>query len=165
MAILSQRKDFPMNTGLKSDCAPLNGLIGKILEQSDRVRERSGRVRFMRDPTRGGLAQTLNEVAAASRCRIELDEAAIPVRPGVRAVCDLVGIDPLEMACEGRFLAVLPKGHQRRAMEVLASQPLCRGAAVIGRVGEGPGDVVLRTRAGARRLLAMPLGERLPRIC
>lgn len=155
--ILSLREGLGLDADLKSDAAPLVEPVAALL--------RACEVHTLRDPTRGGLAQTLNEVAAASHVRIELDEAAIPVRTGVRAVCDLVGIDPLEMACEGRFLAVLPKDHERRAMEVLASQPLCGGAAVIGRVGEGPGDVVLRTRAGARRLLAMPLGEHLPRIC
>jgi hydrogenase expression/formation protein HypE len=155
--ILSLREGLGLDADLRSDATPLVRPVFALIEACE--------VHTLRDPTRGGLAQTLNEIASASGCRIELEEGSVPVRPGVRAVCDLVGIDPLEMACEGRFLAVLPATQAEAAIRAVIDMPSCAGAAVIGRVREGPGDVVLRTRAGARRLLAMPLGEHLPRIC
>lgn len=155
--ILSLREGLGLEADLKSDAAPLAAPVAALLSACT--------VHTLRDPTRGGLAQTLNEIASASKCRIELNEAAVPVRPAVRTVCDLVGIDPLEMASEGRFLVVLPEEEAQAAMSALSEHPVCEGASIIGRVRKGPEDVVLRTRAGARRTLAMPLGEHLPRIC
>ena len=155
--IMSLREGLGLETDLKSDATPLCAAVGKLISACT--------IHTLRDPTRGGLAQTLNEIAGSSHCRIELDQASVPIRPAVRAVCDLVGIDPLEMASEGRFLAVLPKAQAERALQILSSIPACRGACAIGRVVKGDGDVVLRTRTGARRTLAMPLGEHLPRIC
>jgi hydrogenase expression/formation protein HypE len=120
----------------------------------------------MRDPTRGGLSSALNELAAASRVGVVLDEAAIPVRPEVHAACELLGLDPLYVANEGKLIAVVPPDDADRVLGAMRAHPLGRGAAVIGRVvAEHPGLVVLNSLVGGERVVTMLAGEQLPRIC
>ena len=120
----------------------------------------------LRDPTRGGLATALCEIALSSKVGIRLDEAEIPVRPEVRGACELLGFDPLYVACEGRFLAIVPGDDAERALAAVRSQPGGEGARRIGSVvAEDAGRLVLRTRIGSHRLLERLSGEQLPRIC
>ena len=146
---------------LRSDCAPLGGLVETLLASG-------ARVHAMHDPTRGGVAVTCNEVAGRSNARIILDESAIPVRPEVAAICEMLGLDPLYVACEGRVLAWVADGDADRALAALRSHPLGRDAAVIGSVEVArPGGVpvLLRTRIGGERPLDLLSGTDLPRIC
>jgi hydrogenase expression/formation protein HypE len=158
-AVLTCREGLGMESpGLLSDCAPLWPCVDELL--------RAGvELHAMRDPTRGGLAQCLNELARSAGARFEIDQDCIPVRPEVAAVCSLTGLDPLSLACEGRFVAVVPPGDADRVLEMLRGACGCGAASVIGRVSDGRGDVVLRTALGASRMLPMPAGELLPRIC
>ena len=158
-AILCARGDMALDTPIESDCAPLNGLIGALLDAAPGIR-------FMRDPTRGGAATVLNEVAAASGLAIELDEARLPMREEVKAFCEILGLDPLYLANEGRVLVIAPAQEADAALGAMRAHPLGAGAAAIGRVTDGePGRVVLRTLVGGRRLVDMLVGEQLPRIC
>lgn len=121
-------------------------------------------VHALRDPTRGGLAAVLCELAGALSVRVE--EGRVPVRPEVSDACELLGLDPLHVACEGRFVAFVAAEDAHRALEVMRSFPVCAGAAIIGEAGHGPaGQVVLRGPFGSERLLELPSGEQLPRIC
>ncbi len=159
LAIMLQREGLTFRSDLASDCAPLNGLIAALLA------ELPADVRCMRDPTRGGVATTLNEWANFG-IGIELDEEAIPVRPAARAACEILGLDPLYIANEGKVLVAVAPAAAERALEILRAHPLGAEAAVIGRVTEEhPGRVVLRTAYGARRILGMLTGDPLPRIC
>jgi hydrogenase expression/formation protein HypE len=161
MTILTQREGLTFDSPLQSDCAPLNGLVASLLEAVG-----SGRVHVLRDPTRGGLATTLNEIASASQVGIEIDEAAIPVREPVRAACELLGLDPLYVANEGKLVAIVEQSVASQALTALRQHPLGAEAALIGRLsGEHAGRVVLRTPLGARRIVNMLMGEQLPRIC
>jgi hydrogenase expression/formation protein HypE len=120
----------------------------------------------MRDPTRGGLASTLNELSVASRVGVKLTETAIPIRPEVRAACELLGLDPLYVACEGRLVAVIPPADAERLLGVMREHPLGRSAAFIGEVvGEHRGLVTVRTPIGGERVVPMLAGDQLPRIC
>jgi len=146
---------------LASDCAPLAGLAAALLESGVRVRA-------LHDPTRGGLVTTCHETAGRSGLRMVLDEAAIPVRPEVQAVCELLGLDPLGLACEGRFLAWVAREDADRALAVLSNHPLGREAALMGTVEARrleTGPVALRTVSGILRPLDLPSGMNLPRIC
>ena len=166
MAILSQRKDFPMKTGLKSDCAPLNGLIGKILEQSDRVREWSGRVRFMRDPTRGGVATTLCELVEGRPFGVRIREPDLPLRDEVLGLCEMFGFDPLYVPNEGKVLLVVDPTVSRDVLEVMRAHPDGEHAAMVGEItGSDQGKVILETATGGSRIVHMLTGEQLPRIC
>ena len=159
LAIMLQREGLTFQSELTSDCAPLNGLIAALLA------ELPEEVRCMRDPTRGGLATTLNEWAGVG-VGIEIDEEAVPVRPAALAACEILGLDPLYIANEGKVLIAVAPASVERALAILRSHPLGREAAVIGRVTEEhPGRVVLRTAYGARRVLDMLAGDPLPRIC
>jgi hydrogenase expression/formation protein HypE len=159
VAILSVREGIEFETVVESDTAPLADLARAILEVAPDVR-------CMRDPTRGGLASTLNELAAASRVGVRVDEAAVPLLPGVHAACELLGLDPLYVASEGRLVAVVPEASADRALAAMRAHPRGRDAAVIGRVvAEHPGMVTLRSVAGGERVVAMLAGEQLPRIC
>lgn len=158
MALMAARKDFRLETDLQSDVAPLWPLLAPVLE--------SVKVTSMKDPTRGGLAAAINEMARKAGVGVELAEQDIPVRPEVRAIADLLGLDPLQAACEGRVVMTVAAEDAERALQRLREHPLGRGAAIIGWVTvERPGRVVLRTSVGGRRLLEMPLGDPLPRIC
>jgi hydrogenase expression/formation protein HypE len=120
----------------------------------------------MRDPTRGGLSSALNELATASGVGVELDESAIPLRNEVRAACEMLGLDPLYVANEGKLIAVVTPDDAQRVLEALRSHPLGRAATVIGRVvAEHPGLVTLRSLVGGTRVVSMLAGEQLPRIC
>ena len=159
MAILTSREGLSFHSRVTSDTASLNGLVeAMLLATSD--------VHAMRDPTRGGLATTLNEFAAASRNGILLDEAAIPVRPEVRGACSVLGIDPLYVANEGKLVAAVPAAVAAKVLAGMRRHPLGREAAIIGEVvAENPGMVAMRTAFGATRIVDMPVGEQLPRIC
>lgn len=159
ISVLSKREGIDFKTKVKSDSAPLNGLIGRVLKVSRKVR-------FMRDPTRGGIATTLNEMAEAGRFGIAIDEERLPVRPGVREACELLGFDPLYLACEGRVIVVVAAEDAARVLATMRRDKLGKGAAMIGRVlNDHKGKVYVRTLSGGKRLVDMLSGEQLPRIC
>jgi hydrogenase expression/formation protein HypE len=160
IAVMSAREGLLLNEQIHSDCAPLAGLIGKLLEAGLPVHA-------MRDPTRGGLATTLNEIALAASVQIEVEEERIPVRPGVRGACEIFGFDPVYLANEGKFLLFLPEDSAEAALAIMRQHPLGAGAEKIGWVRESaarPG-VRLLTGIGGSRILDMLVGEQLPRIC
>lgn len=156
-AVAVARGQWGFRSRLRSDCAPLHRLVERALG--------AGGVRLARDPTRGGLATTLNEFADETGMEFELDESAVPVGRGVRAVAALLGLDPLYMANEGKVVLVAAPGRAAAVLHALRTHPLGRRAAVVGRVAAGPAGVWLRTAAGSRRRLIMLEGEQLPRIC
>jgi len=159
IAVLSQREGFAFQGDLKSDCAPLNGLVGSILDVCPSMR-------CLRDPTRGGLATTLNEIASRSGVGIALEEVKIPVRESVRGTCELLGLDPLYLANEGKLVAICPAQETEKVLEAMRAHPLGKHAEVIGQVTEqNPGRVTLQTLIGGRRLLDMLTGTQYPRIC
>lgn len=159
LAILSTRQGLSFDAPVVSDCASLNHLVMKVLDAV-------GDVHVLRDPTRGGLATTLNEIAGQSGVGIFVNEGALPIDPAVAGGCAVLGLDPLYLANEGKMICIVPGPMAERAMEVLRADPLGRAAAVIGEVrDEHPGKVVLVTRIGGKRLLGMLEGEQLPRIC
>lgn len=159
IAVMSVREGIEFSGDLASDAAPLHILVAGLLEAAPGVR-------CLRDPTRGGLASTVNELAGASKVCIELDEAAIPVHAPVRGACELLGLDPMYVANEGKLVAIVDSSEAGAALEALRSNPLGREAAVIGRVTQGPaGMVSLRTAAGSSRIVDLLAGEQLPRIC
>ncbi len=159
IAVLVSRGDFSLEGEIRSDCAPLNGLVERMLEASKDIH-------VLRDPTRGGLATTLWEIARASGVGVVIDEEKIPLREEVKGVCELLGYDPYYLASEGRLLAFVPQGEAERVLEAMKSHPLGREAAIIGRAVESPqGRVLLRTKIGGHRLLEPLSGEQFPRIC
>ena len=144
---------------LQSDCAALNGLAAALLTAVPETR-------VLRDPTRGGVATTLNEFIEGTPLGIELEEKAVPVRPAVQAACELLGLDPLYCANEGKLLAVVPAERAEAALAALRSLPEGENAARIGRVtADFPGKLVIRTPLGGRRILQKLSGAQLPRIC
>ena len=171
MTIMTQREGLRFDSPLASDCAPLNGLVADLLAAVASITPQGGEgcggaVHCLRDPTRGGLATTLNELAARSQVGIEIEETAIPVHEAVRGACELLGLDPLYVANEGKLVAIVAPEAAERALAALQAHELGREAAIIGRVTEAhPGRVVLRTALGARQWLQMLTGEQLPRIC
>jgi hydrogenase expression/formation protein HypE len=159
IAVLSVRDGLAFETPVDSDCAPLAALVGGLVEAGVELH-------CLRDPTRGGLATALGEIAADAGVAIEIDEAAVPVTDAVAGACELLGLDPLYVACEGRLVAFVPATEAERAVALLRRHPLGAGATRIGTVEAEPGGMVtLRTRLGARRLLDLLSGEQLPRIC
>lgn len=157
-AVLMARGEIPFAGELLSDCRPLHQLSAAALEADG--------VRTLRDPTRGGVATTLNEFVEGSALTIELEEDAIPVDPAVAAACDLLGLDPLYSACEGRMLAIVSPGQADAVLDALHQTSGGEHAAMIGRVTESrPGHVVLRTALGGSRILGKLTGAQLPRIC
>ena len=159
IAIMSVREGIEFETVLESDTAPLAGLTEAMLEACPAIR-------CMRDPTRGGLSSALNELAAASGVGVRLVEAAIPIRPEVHAACEMLGLDPLYVANEGKLIAVVPAEDADRLLEVMRGHPLGQNAAVIGEVvAEHPGLVLLRSLVGGERIVPLLAGEQLPRIC
>ena len=159
ISVLSEREGIEFKTKVKSDSAPLNGLIRKALSVS-------GAVRFMRDPTRGGVGTTLNEIVALQQFGISLDEAAIPVSRGVRQACELLGFDPLYLACEGRVIFIVGKEDAGKVLKTIRRDVHGRTANIIGEVTKDhSGKVSLRTIAGGKRIVGMLSGEQLPRIC
>ncbi len=159
IAVLSQREGFRFQGELMSDCAPLNDLVGKMLDTCPSIR-------CMRDPTRGGLATTLNEIALASGVEMVLEEEKLPIRESVKGVCGLLGLDPLYLANEGKLIAICPGNKSERLLEVMKKHPLGRDAKMIGRVTEeNRARVVLHTLIGGHRILDMLTGAQYPRIC
>jgi hydrogenase expression/formation protein HypE len=159
IAIISQREGLAFESAIQSDCAPLAGVVLALLEAGIAVH-------CLRDLTRGGLTSALNEIATAARLAIDVDERAIPVGETVRGACELLGLDPLSVANEGRFVAFVPVSDLPRTLAVMRGCPVSAGAVPIGRVSGGPaGLVTLTSQIGARRILDMPSGEQLPRIC
>jgi hydrogenase expression/formation protein HypE len=160
MAILSVREGLEFESQIRSDCASLNGMIGEVLDAVGLA------VHTMRDPTRGGLASTLNEIASASGVGVEIDETRLPVRPEVQAACELLGFDPVYVANEGKAVFFVAPEAAERALEVLRAHPLGRQAARIGQVTSAhPRLLVARTAMGANRVIPLQIGEQLPRIC
>ncbi len=159
MAIMSQREGLRFEAEIASDVAPLHTLVQAMLEVCPEVH-------CLRDPTRGGLATTLNELATQSGVEIIVEEARIPVRPAVQSLCELLGIDPLYVANEGKLVAIVPEAAAGQVLAAMKAHPLGREAAIIGQVRSGrAGRVSLRTTLGAHRILDMMVGELLPRIC
>lgn len=159
LAIMTQREGLRFDSPLQSDCAPLNALVAAMIRACPNIH-------VLRDPTRGGLATTLNELAAQSGVGIEIDEALVPVHEPVRAASELLGLDPLYVANEGKLVAIVEGRDASRVLGVMRSQRYAEEAAVIGRVvADHPARVVLHSLLGTRRLLDMLAGEQLPRIC
>ncbi|MEU9778796.1 hydrogenase expression/formation protein HypE [Streptomyces sp. NPDC047968] len=159
IAILSVREGMEFGVGVESDCAPLGGLVDAMLAVTPDLH-------VLRDPTRGGLAASLNEIAAASGTGVVIEERAVPVPEPVAAACAFLGLDPLLVANEGKLVAFVPREHADAVLDAMRAHPLGREAAVIGEaVEDHPGMVVARTSLGGTRVVDMPLGEQLPRIC
>ncbi len=160
MAVMSVREGLEFESEIRSDCAALNGMIEEVLDAA------GSQVHAMRDPTRGGLASTLNEIANASNAGVAIDEASVPVRPEVQAACELLGFDPVYVANEGKAVFFVAAEAADRVLEVLRAHPLGKDAARIGRVtAEHRGILVARTTMGSNRVIAPMIGEQLPRIC
>ena len=159
MAVLSERESLGFTPSITSDCAPLSGMIKKILASGSRIK-------FMRDPTRGGLATTLNEFVNTQKYGILIDEQTIPVNDGVRALCEILGYDPLYIANEGKVVIVVSAHDADKVCEILKDDSLGRDAAIIGEVVVEPkGKVCLKTLIGGTRVIDMLVGDQLPRIC
>ncbi len=159
IAILSVREGLEFGATVESDTAPLNGLVADLLDETRNIH-------VLRDPTRGGVASTLNEIARASQVGIVIDERNLPVQDAVRAACELLGMDPLYVANEGKLIAMAPPADAERLLARMRAHPLGRQAAIIGRVtADHPGLVAARTGIGGTRIVDMMVGEQLPRIC
>jgi hydrogenase expression/formation protein HypE len=159
MAILCRREGLQLENEIRSDSAALHDLVRAMLEACPEIH-------VLRDPTRGGVATTLNEIAQQSKVGIRLEEADLPVREDVAGACELLGLDPLYVANEGKLLAIVPERFSRELLEVMRAHPLGRSSCRIGEVlAEDCGRVFLRTRIGGHRLIDMLRGEQLPRIC
>ena len=161
MTIMAGRKEISLQSPMQSDCACLNGLIEMLLV------ELGEDVKFMRDPTRGGLAATLNEIAASAKVSVEIGEAALPIHPAVRGAAEMLGFDLLNVANEGKVVVVVSPQAADKALEICRAHSLGRQAAMIGRVAEADPQplVELMTKIGGRRVVQMPYGRDLPRIC
>jgi len=160
MTVISQREEMKFRSQLKSDCASLAGLIGELLENT------SG-IKFMRDPTRGGLAATLNEIARSTALSVEIRETDIPIRPAVQAAADMLGFDVLAIANEGKFVAIVSPESADECLNICRNNKLGKEANIIGEI-VGTLDVPLveiETRIGGKRIVQMPYGRELPRIC
>ena len=159
IAVLSQREGLSFATELESDCAPLNGLVAEMLAASHNIH-------CLRDPTRGGLATTLNEIAGQSGVSIRIYEDKIPIREEVSSACEMLGLDPLYVANEGKLIAAVDRDEADNILEKMKKHPYGHDAAVIGEVKEeNPGKVVMKTGLGTTRIIDMLVGEPLPRIC
>ncbi len=158
--ILNARGDMALSTPLESDCAPLHGLIRQLLDAAPGTR-------FIRDATRGGLASVLNEVAESSRTGIEIVEDALPLRAEVKGVCEILGLDPLYLANEGKIVCIVPEEEAASALAAMRTHEYGREAARIGQIQEGgrAGRVIMKTVFGGSRIVDMLIGEQLPRIC
>lgn len=159
LAVLSHRQGISFETDILSDSQALNHLIIKLIREV-------GDIHVLRDPTRGGLATTLNEIAQQSGVEFLIEQEKIPIREEVEGGCSFLGLDPLYLANEGKFICILPEKSAEKALELMRKDPAGQGASRIGYVREGrKGKVVLRTALGGHRLLDMLEGEQLPRIC
>lgn len=160
IAIMASRENLDFETTIKSDCAPLNKIVQKLIDEKIEIH-------CLRDLTRGGLGSVLNEIASQAKFEIEIEDKSIVVLEEVRGVCEILGFDPLYVANEGRFAAFIKKEDSEKALNILKSYPECENASVIGEVKEKNknGLVTLRSIIGATRILDMLSGEQLPRIC
>ncbi len=159
IAVVSQREGLSFSTQLESDCAPLASLVAEMLEASPNIH-------CLRDPTRGGLATTLNELAKQSKVSIRIEEGKIPVREEVLAACEMLGFDPLYVANEGKLVAIVPTKDTDKVLKAMQQNHYAKDAAIIGEVqAEHPGRVVMKTCLGASRIVDMLVGDLLPRIC
>ncbi|MEJ2702223.1 MAG: hydrogenase expression/formation protein HypE [Sedimentisphaerales bacterium] len=160
MTIISQREDIRFQTQLQSDCAALAPLTCKLLENVEGIR-------FMRDPTRGGVAATLNEISRSTGLSIEIRETDLPIKPAVQAAADMLGFDVLTIANEGKFVAVAAPESAEACLSICRDDPLGKEAGIIGRVVESRDMplVEMETRIGGKRIVQMPYGRELPRIC
>jgi len=159
IAVMSQREGLKFSVPIQSDCAPLNKLVSHMLEASPQIHS-------LRDPTRGGLATTLNEFAKQSKAGIKIEEEKIPIHDGVRAACELLGFDPLYVANEGKLVAIVAPNDAEKVLAKMKRSQYGAEAAIIGEVtDEHRGKVIMKTRLGASRIVDMLSGELLPRIC
>jgi hydrogenase expression/formation protein HypE len=172
IAIMSKRENLEFEGAIESDCAPLHGLVAAMLdcaEDSSTTIDGSmsaGPIHCLRDPTRGGVATTLNEIGTRSRVGMKLVEAKIPVREGVKGACELLGLDPLYVANEGKLVAIVAKDCADAVLGRMREHPLGTNAEIIGEiVAEHPGMVLMKTEVGGTRVLDIMFGEQLPRIC
>jgi hydrogenase expression/formation protein HypE len=160
IAIMSVREGLEFETTLQTDSAPLNGLVADILLAGGE------KTHVLRDPTRGGVASALNEIAAVARVGIQLEETSIPIAEQVRGACEILGFDPLYVANEGKAIAIVAPDVAEAVLRAMKAHPYGRKAAIIGQVvDEHPGKVFLRSRIGGSRVVDMISGEQLPRIC
>ena len=162
LTVMAQRESLAFASDARSDSAPLNSMVEELVKLGD--------IHALRDPTRGGLATALNEIAAQSGCAVTIREADIPVRENVRSACSFLGLDPFYLANEGKLICILPESKTKAALDVMRNSPYGKDAARIGTVLEPdaplrPGQLVLETPIGGRRLLSMLEGDQLPRIC
>lgn len=159
MAVMTTREGMSFESRVQSDSAPLNELVSAILEICPEVKA-------LRDPTRGGLATTLNEFAASSKVGIQLQESEVPVRPDTFAACELLGIDPLYVANEGKLCAIVPQEKADAVVKAIRAVEFGENAKIIGHVTDSrPGTVTMLTELGSERIVDMPVGQQLPRIC
>ena len=160
IAVLSERGDFGFNTNIQSDVAPLNGMINTLIDDV-------GEIHVLRDPTRGGLATSLNEIAKQSQINITVFEEKLPIKKEVKAACEMLGFDPLYIANEGKAIIILPENKAEKAIHSLRNHVYGKDAQIIGQVSEPQGNpcVVLNTTIGSTRILDSLSGELLPRIC
>ena len=159
IAVMSAREGLEFRTTIVSDSAPLNGLVALMLESS-------GAIRCMRDPTRGGVATVINELAKSSGVEIVIEETAVPVRNGVRAACEILGLDALYVACEGRLIAIVDSTDVDKVLAAMRRHPLGSDSCRVGTVTRsGTPRVLVRTAFGTTRLLDVLAGAQLPRIC
>ena len=163
MTIMSQREGLEFESAIESDCASLHGLVASMLATPAPIRDF---IHTLRDPTRGGVATTLNEIAKQALVGMELNEAAIPVRESVKGACEILGLDPLYVANEGKLLALVAPEAADAVLVRMQEHPLGRDAAIIGSVvATHPGMVLMKTGIGGTRVLDVMFGEQLPRIC
>jgi len=159
IAVISQREELSFSTSLKSDCAPLGGLVAEMIKASPDIH-------CLRDPTRGGLATSLNELAKQSGVSIRIEEEKIPLREEVLAACEMLGFDPLYVANEGKLVAIVPPEDADKVLRAMRKNRYGKEAAIIGEVGsDKPGRVAMKTALGASRIVDMLTGDLLPRIC
>jgi len=158
ITILAQREGLEFESPVESDSVALYELVADMLRGSNEIR-------CMRDPTRGGLSSTLNEIAEKSRVRIQLEESAIPIRDEVRGACEMLGLDPLYVANEGKLIAIVAPDAADAVLQAMKANPLGRNAQLIGVVAEGSPLVTIRTALGTSRMVDMLAGDQLPRIC
>lgn len=159
MAIMATREGLEFESAIESDCASLAGPVLELIQEGIEIH-------CLRDMTRGGAAAAVNELAVAAGVTISVEEQRIPIRNDVRAACEILGLDPMQVACEGRFLLVVPAREREKALLVLSRFPVCSGAGVVGEVLEkGRFPAVIKNRFGSLRILEMGSGEQLPRIC
>jgi hydrogenase expression/formation protein HypE len=159
VTILTQREGFALDSAVSSDTAPLNHMVREIIEAGNEIH-------VLRDPTRGGVATALNEIAEKAKVGIILNETKLPIRDETLGACELLGLDPLYLANEGKLLAFVAPNDSKRALDIIRAHSYGQNAAIIGEViSENPGKVFMKTRIGGTRMIDMLAGEPLPRIC